>query len=260
MKQLSFRYHLKIEMDSPVTHHQFTLRCFPISDARQHISRVEYDISPADFLRESRDSWGNALIYGGCREAQTSFEVYVRGQAAVDSAQSVPSENPVRDQLFQYPTALTKADASLCAFADSLDLRGDALAQAERVMTAVHAALQYTPGVTTVATTAREAFASGRGVCQDYAHVMLAILRSRGIPCRYAVGMLLGEGKSHAWVEVLHQNRWYSFDPTHSCRAGEDYIKLSHGRDYLDCTINRGVFRGTANQMTEISVVVEEME
>lgn len=247
-------------MDAPVAGHRFTLRCTPVSDARQRIVQAERYIFPADFLGESRDCWGNSLIYGACKGEHTSFEANVCGQAVAGLADSVTSENPARDQLFQYPTVLTAADAALLRFADGLTPAGDILHLSETVMQRVHAALAYTPGATNVHTTAAEAFQAGCGVCQDYAHVMLAVLRSRGIPCRYVVGMLLGEGKSHAWVEVLHENRWYAFDPTNCRRVTDEHIKLSHGRDYLDCTINRGLFRGTANQKTDISVIVAEVK
>lgn len=260
MKLLSYHYHLKIDMDAPAALHRFTLRFTPVSDARQRIVKAERYIFPADFLSESWDSWGNALIYGSYRGEHTSFEANVCGQAVAGLADSVPSENPARDQLFQYPTALTAASAELLRFADGLYLSGDVLRRSEEVMQQVHATLTYTPGVTNVNTTAAEAFRAGCGVCQDYAHVMLALLRSRGIPCRYAVGMLLGEGKSHAWVEVLHENRWYAFDPTNCRRVTDEHIKLSHGRDYLDCTINRGLFRGAAKQTTDISVIVAEVK
>lgn len=260
MKQLSFHYHLKITLNQPITNHRFTLRCTPVSDARQRILWAEPTVSPADFLSRSRDQWGNVLLYGGCKEANTCFEVNVTGQAETGLADCIPSENEMRDRLFQYATPLTAADEAMRRFADGLNLSGDALTQAETVMNAVHTALRYQKGSTTVRTTAAEAFAAGQGVCQDFSHVMLAILRSRQIPCRYVVGMLLGEGESHAWVEVLHQGNWYAFDPTNGRRVGDEHIKLSHGRDYLDCTINRGVFRGFAKQETALSVVVAEMK
>lgn len=259
MKLLSYHYHLKIDMDTPVTGHRFTLRCTPASDTRQRIMQAERYVFPADYLSESRDGWGNQLIYGCCRGEHTSFEANVCGQAVVGISDCVPSENPARDMLFQYPTPLTAADGAICRLAADAG-QGDTLEQAERIMHAVHGALQYLPGTTNVSTTAAEAFAAGCGVCQDYSHVMLAVLRSLHIPCRYAVGMLLGEGKSHAWVEVLHGGCWYGFDPTNCRRVTDTHIKLSHGRDYLDCTINRGLFRGTANQKTDISVIVSEIK
>lgn len=258
MKLLYYRYRLKIELDSPVENHRFTLRCTPVSDARQRVLHCERSIAPADFLSESRDGWGNPLVYGACRAAHTGFEVIVSGQVQTGLAECVPSADPIRDSLFQYPTPLTAADGEIRRFAEGLSLTGDAVHQAERVMNAVHSALRYTPGATTVSTTAAQAFAAGRGVCQDYAHVMLAALRSQKIPCRYVVGMLMGEGKSHAWVEVLDRGNWYGFDPTNNRRTEDGHIKISHGRDYLDCAINRGLFRGTAGQKTEVSVIVSE--
>lgn len=260
MKLLSYHYHLNIRMDAPVSGHRFTLRCTPASDARQRITQLQHYVFPADFLSESRDNWGNALLYGCCRGSHQSFEANVCGQAVVGLSDRVASDNPARDGLFRYPTPLTAADASLQQFAEGLRKSGTALEQVEHVMQGVHSALSYVPGSTTVQTTAAQALAGGRGVCQDYSHVMLAVLRSLGIPCRYVVGMLLGEGESHAWVEVLHQGAWYAFDPTNCRRVEDEHIKLSHGRDYLDCTINRGLFRGTANQITDISVIVSEIK
>lgn len=259
MKLLSYHYHLRIDLDAPVTMHRFTLRCTPASDARQRITQVQNFVFPADYLSESRDNWGNALLYGSCRRGHTSFEANVCGQAVVGLADCVPSDNPERDRIFRYPTPLTAADDGLRRFADGLRISGDELQQAEAVMAAVHSALRYQPGSTTVQTTAAQALSAGCGVCQDYAHVMLAVLRCQGIPCRYVVGMLMGEGESHAWVEVLCRNGWYAFDPTHNCRAEDTHIKISHGRDYQDCSINRGVFFGTAEQKREISVIVTEM-
>lgn len=260
MKLLSYHYHLKINMDGPVSGHRFTLRCTPVSDVRQRITQIQRYVFPADFLSESRDNWGNALIYGCCRGAHTTFEANVCGQAVVGLAEAIPSSNPGQNDLFRYPTGLTAADEALRQFAEELGSKGSALDLAETVMYRVHSILRYIPGSTTVQTTAAQAFAAGSGVCQDYSHVMLAVLRSMGIPCRYVVGMLMGEGKSHAWVEVLHQGAWYAFDPTNCRRVGDEHIKLSHGRDYQDCRINRGIFRGFANQQTDISVIVSEIE
>lgn len=260
MKLLSFHYHLKFSMDKPVSRHRFTLRCVPLSDARQKIVQLQKYIFPADFLSESRDCWGNPLIYGACREMHTDFEANICGQAAVGFSDCIPSDNPVRDSLFRCATPLTFADSSLTDFSRALRLPdADALTQAQRTMEAVHSHFSYTSGSTTVQTTAAQAFTLGRGVCQDYSHVMLAALRAMGIPCRYVAGMLLGEGESHAWVEVLHKGQWYAFDPTNCQHVTDGHIKLSHGRDYLDCAINRGVFCGDARQTTDISVIVTEV-
>lgn len=260
MKRLSFHYHLKITMDAPVSRHHFTLRCLPRSDARQRICRLMHFISPGDYLSRGRDQWGNDLLYG-CRSGQqTSFEANVCGLAEVGLSDGTPAENPERDRIFAFATPLTAADGALRALAGSLSIRSGARAEMEDVMYRVHGALSYQPGATTVRTTAAEAFSLGRGVCQDYAHIMLALLRAQGVPARYAAGLLLGEGKSHAWVEVLHEGVWTAYDPTNCLVVSDQHIKLSHGRDAQDCALNRGVFRGVANQKTDISVIVAESE
>lgn len=126
-------------------------------------------------------------------------------------------------------------------------------------MNAVYESMQYTKGVTSISTTAEEALSLGQGVCQDYAHILLSLCREEKIPARYVVGLLLGEGESHAWIEAFDGERWRGFDPTNNRLAEEDHIKISHGRDYRDCSINRGVFTGRATQRQTVLVRVTEV-
>lgn len=116
----------------------------------------------------------------------------------------------------------------------------------------------YVPGSTHVGTTAEEALAGGKGVCQDYAQILIALCRMAGYPARYVVGLLPGEGATHAWAEVWQDGRWLGLDPTHDCAADERYIKLSHGRDFTDCSVDRGCFKGGAGQRQKIYIKVEE--
>lgn len=99
--------------------------------------------------------------------------------------------------------------------------------------------MKYAHSVTSVRTTAAEAFAKGTGVCQDFAHVLLAVTRGLGLPSRYVSGQLLGSGGSHAWVEVLVPDerghaRVLALDPTHGRGAGMTYVTIAVGRDYAD--------------------------
>jgi transglutaminase-like putative cysteine protease len=107
--------------------------------------------------------------------------------------------------------------------------------------------MRYTRGVTGVSTTAAEAFALGGGVCQDYAHVMLALCRLCGLPARYVSGHLLGEGATHAWIEVLLPDGdgavAHAFDPTHGVRTGLRHLTVATGRDYADVAPTSGTFR-----------------
>lgn len=259
MTQLSFRYHLQIDCDAPINNHRFTLRCTPGSDERQTITNLERFITPKESLSESIDAFGNIIVYGHAPSPHQHFEADVTGDAMVGLCDSVAQINPYRENIFRYATPLTKADDAISALAETLrsDVRNN-YDQALYVMEAVGKHMDYVQGVTFVNTTAAEAFALGQGVCQDYSHIMLSILRAQGIKARYVVGMLMGEGLSHAWVEVEHQGRWYAFDPTNQLIVKDKHIKISHGRDYTDCMINKGCFYGFANQIQTVSVIVEE--
>jgi len=259
LKELAFHYHLKLNMSAPVSGHHFTLRCTPADDGRQSILQLERYVYPADFLAESRDGWGNALLYGSCREAHSSFEANLCGRARTGLRDCVPGEKPGEAYVFRMPTALTAADEALKDFAAELRKGTDALEQATAVLEAVHDRLCYTPGATGVQTTAAETFRLGKGVCQDFSQIMLAVLREQGIAARYVTGMLMGEGESHAWVEVLHDGSWYAFDPTNRLLVTDRHIKMAHGRDAADCAMNRGIFRGCAAQRAEVSVIVTEL-
>jgi transglutaminase-like putative cysteine protease len=155
-----------------------------------------------------------------------------------------------------HPTTLTRAGPALARAALELaDVAVDRLDFAERACAWAHRALTYRYGVTRVSTPAQDALAGGFGVCQDYAHIMLALCRSVGVPARYVSGHLLGEGGSHAWVEVIIEptsapgfdgHMAVAFDPTHDRRPGPAYITVAVGRDYADVAPTSGYFDGHA--------------
>ena len=132
--------------------------------------------------------------------------------------------------------------------------------KAEVLMNSLSENFTYVPGVTGVFTTAEEAFTLEKGVCQDYAHILLALCRKSRIPCKYVAGMMIGEGLTHAWVDVFEAGKWLSLDPTHNRRCDDTYIVFSRGRDAQDCSINQGVFTGGGKQTQEVRVFVEEIQ
>jgi transglutaminase-like putative cysteine protease len=128
----------------------------------------------------------------------------------------------------------------------------------------VHEHMKYRKGATTVATSAPEAFAAGSGVCQDFAHVLLGLLRSMGIPSRYVSGYLYPEssstamgqahaGQSHAWVEAWVGD-WLALDPTHGGFAGPQHVLVARGRDYADVTPLKGLFTGAPVESLDVKV------
>jgi transglutaminase-like putative cysteine protease len=135
----------------------------------------------------------------------------------------------------------------------------------EEIVSYVHSSLEYTKGVTGVHTSAAEAFSEGRGVCQDFAHLALVVLRSAGLPARYVSGYLHPErepvvsvstkAESHAWIEAW-AGQWWALDPTHDSEIGPRYVVVGRARDYADVTPLKGVYAGTAEHDTSVVVTI----
>ena len=170
-----------------------------------------------------------------------------------------------RDPRLLTPTRLTMADARLRDLANEVAATGLRDADlAETVCGRVHQEMRYQYGVTGIGTTASEAFTLGSGVCQDFAHVTLAITRELGMPSRYVSGQLIGTGGSHAWVEVLIPTgsgcaEVVSLDPTHNRRTDLTYLTIAVGRDYSDVAPFSGTYRapylGRLSTIKRVSLV-----
>ena len=265
MKKLSFDYEMKLTFSGPVTDHRFQLRCVPATRARQQVVDVRLVVDPDCELYTQTDSFGSVIATGYLPGPHDHFSYAVTGIAFVDVEHAGP--DPVKP-LYRLESALTMPGPAIEALAGACRERVEALGPdagavecASEVMHAVFAAFTYTPGSTTVSTTAEEALAQGRGVCQDYAHVMLSVCRRLGLAVRYIAGMLGGEGATHAWVEVYDERGvWVGLDPTHDRAAGDSYIVIAHGRDYLDTKIDIGLFSGAGVSQTQwVNASVHEL-
>jgi transglutaminase-like putative cysteine protease len=152
------------------------------------------------------------------------------------------------------PSRLTEPDEAILHAADDLARAAEwGLPLADRINDWVYQSMTYRHGVTGVRTTAAEALAIGAGVCQDYAHVMLAVCRACGLPSRYVSGHMLGQGGTHAWVEVVLPTNdgtgdavAHAFDPTHASRGGLGYVTVAVGGDYADVAPTSGTYRSGA--------------
>lgn len=245
MKNLYFESITTLTFDSPVVNHHFLLRSLPPSYGGQRIVSATLELKPGVPYTLSCDGFGNLNETGCIPFPHTEFRYAVRGRAILCEAERQRERlHPV----FKYPSFYTQPSPEMREFLLSLDLRGNALSRAMKLVNAVNAYLTYTPGVTSTATTAAEAFAGRKGVCQDYAHIFLALARMAGIPARYANGLPLGEGQSHAWTEVYADGMWIGVDPTRNRMVGEDYVRFCTGRDFQDCSLERGILFGDARQ------------
>lgn len=260
MKELSFNYRLDIQFSSPVTNHRFTVRCVPQDSERQKIIERKIEILPDESLSHSVDSFGNDCIYGQCVAAHELFRVNVCGVAQTGLEDSEYAGEAWQMGRYRYPTPVTRPGQALRQFFSQFSFREDRsnLEKSTLLMQGLAEHFVYRQGVTNIQTTAEEAFVIGQGVCQDYAHILISLCQMAGIPARYVVGMLIGEGASHAWVEIFDRKRWFALDPTNMVTVTDGHIKISAGRDYSDCVINQGVFVGNAKQKQEVEVIVEE--
>jgi transglutaminase-like putative cysteine protease len=195
-------------------------------------------------LRSFLDRFGNVTVDVWVPRVADAVEFSLEVEAEPDGPRQMDDEAANRRYLGH--TRLTAPDAALTELAHGGE-RGDVAFLCERV----HDSILYEWGVTGVRTTAAEALAGGRGVCQDYAHIMLAACRIAGLAARYVSGHLIGEGGSHAWVEVLqpHPTRhdvWTAegWDPTHNRRVHSGYLVVATGRDYLDIAPLSGTYEG----------------
>lgn len=200
-------------------------------------------------------------MYGSLDEPHTDFTIAVSG--LVRTGLEIYEEccdDSLKSGVFRVQSSLTQPGPAIRAFYDSLDLSGSVYDRTLTIRRAVYDAFQYVPGITAAHESGETAFARRQGVCQDYSHVMLSLLRMEGIPARYVTGMLVGEGASHAWVEALCGGYWYGFDPTNDLLVDDSYIRVSCGRDSADCAIIRGTFLGLAAQVQRETVTVEKHE
>ena len=221
-------------------------------------------------LENREDRFGNVVVDVFAPQVREAIEFVaeVSVERSASEPNFVPGGWPPEDWLVD-PSPLTAADERIQSAASELADRADwGLPLADQINDWVYASMTYRHGVTGVRTTAAEALAVGSGVCQDYAHVMLAVCRACRLPSRYVSGHMLGQGGTHAWVEVVLPAEGgrdavaWAFDPTHASRAGLGYLKIAVGRDYADVAPTSGTYRsgGEGRLTTTKHVTLTDLE
>jgi transglutaminase-like putative cysteine protease len=218
----------------------------------QHLRAHALEVDGTVARRVTRcDARGNTVVQVHAERVESRVEFRI--QAVLERIQS---EGPLRlpaealtDPRLLRATRLTAADGRLRDLASDLMHAADTPRdRAERLCQAVHDALTYEYGVSSVSTTAAEALAGGRGVCQDSAHIMLALCHIVGLPARYVSGHLLGQGGTHAWVEAIVPEGDHAvavaFDPSSGTSVSARYLTVATGRDYSDVRPTSGTYIG----------------
>ena len=258
---------------SPVTASFNEARLTPRSDSRQNVILNRIETVPATRSYRYVDYWGTAV---------TSFDLY-----APHTELEVTSSSVVETDRGEKPKKVSWEDLNSEAVIDRYDEMlsptdyvpasrriqavGRRIAKynepADAVLAAAqwaHSELEYVPGTTGVHSSGLDAHREGKGVCQDYAHLTLILLRGMRIPARYVSGYLhpnreaaVGEtidGQSHAWIQAW-TGGWWNYDPTNDSDINEQYISVGVGRDYADVSPLKGIYSGEGS--TDLDVVVE---
>src|SRR6266852_2166666 len=245
----SFRY----EYPQPVSDLKHRLVVIPperFGDQRRLRHQVSVRLDGVT-LDDLRDRFGNNVVEVFASRVASAIEFDVN--IAVERRAAEPNrllDGWLADGYLLQPSALTTPDAHIRGIAEELAASAPlGLELADRSNGLVHEAMTYEYGVTGVRTTAAEALALGAGVCQDYAHMMLTVCRACSLPARYVSGHLLGQGGTHAWVEVLLPTNdgtgdaiAWPFDPTQAGRGGLGYVTIAVGGDYSDVAPTSGTY------------------
>ena len=258
---------LRIEHITTLTYDQLIseayteMRLKPLDSGGQRCLTFHLVTEPKDAVLKYTDHFGNEVHHFDV--IQSHQQMVVAATSEVLTADFYSSErsdlSPLDEFNYLSPTVYAPHAAELIHFASS-HVDEDPLESALAIMRAIHGSLVYEKGATDVKTTADQALALGRGVCQDFSHIMLAACRTHGLPARYVSGYLYNNGHtaaSHAWVDVLVPERgWVSLDPTHNREQTGQYVRVAVGRDYSDVPPTRGIFKGNAKEKMDVQVSV----
>jgi transglutaminase-like putative cysteine protease len=278
---------------SDVVHSHQLLHLVPRPTAFQQCLEHMINVTPAFCRRRNEiDTFGNLVArvefdHPHRRlEVATDMEVEVHPRPAVDAADSLPWErtaaelsyrnsDPARETLeacrFRHESPYVRIKTLFNDYAAECFTRGrPILACVQALMSKLHSDFRYAPGETTIGTPLTEVLKNRRGVCQDFAHLMIACLRARGLAARYVSGYirqvpaspeaLVGWGASHAWVAVYAPPfGWFELDPTNDMFVGTDHVSVAWGRDFGDVSPLRGIILGGGSHRLSVGVKVERL-
>ena len=253
----------------------------PRQDAGQQLQAFAIKVVPAASLSAEQDCFGNHCHYFSVHRAHHEVKITVNATVALQppalpalhSTDAVPHHEHPANTLWDFtqPSALTPPSPALTAFMQNNGIAptSDPLNSLQALNTRLYECLQYLPGSTSVESTIEHILTTRQGVCQDYAHVMLAIARAWKIPARYVSGYLCTTGQqheqatsnaTHAWVEcLLPQHGWVGFDPTNCSLSDARHVRIAIGRDYRDVPPTRGTRQGGGNTQLDVEVKIRRL-
>jgi transglutaminase-like putative cysteine protease len=259
---------------SPVTASFNEARLTPRSDSRQNVILNRVETVPATRSYRYVDYWGTAVTAFDLHAPHTELEVTSSSVVETEKGQAPETKvswddldsEAVVDRFDEVlgATHYTPASKRIARVGQKIAKEHEPFEAIVAAANWVHSELDYVPGTTGVHSSGLDALREGRGVCQDFAHLTLILLRGMGIPSRYVSGYLhpqtkadVGDtidGQSHAWIQAW-TGGWWNYDPTNDSEINEQYISVGVGRDYSDVSPLKGIYSGEGS--TDLDVVVE---
>ncbi|WP_405734038.1 transglutaminase family protein [Streptomyces sp. NBC_00028] len=272
-RRLRIKHVTRVSYAQPAASSHNEVRMTPLTLPGQTTLDARVTVSPATATWSYWDYWGTQVT--GFDLLDPHADLTITASSLVETAPPEPlpeppdwtelAERTTSSRLLEFagPTARTTVPAKLLKKARKAAAGLDPHATAAAVSALVADRVAYLPGATGVNTSATEAWEQGAGVCQDIAHLTIALLRGLGLPTRYVSGYLHPEreaelhrpvaGQSHAWVEYWAGD-WCGYDPTNRTRADESHVVVGRGRDYDDVTPHKGIYRGVPGGPPEVTV------
>ena len=276
--RLEIRYLNEFTYGEPAWESHNLLRACPSDDDRQQLAAYRVEVTPAARVHSYTDYWGTRVDEFGIVEPHRGLRIMAESTVETTTPSSPASEATiealasVRGELSSFlrpsPHAIwngTIEEAAREAVGDANEVVDVASAVSDKVTSI----LDYVPGATYVGVDVADVMSQGKGVCQDFAHLGIAMYRSIGIPARYVSGYLYAAEQTsavapdepelsvqtHAWLEVFVPGYgWWGLDPTNAQPVGELHVKIGHGRDYQDVMPLRGVYHGGADHQLGVQV------
>jgi transglutaminase-like putative cysteine protease len=278
---LEIQHETAMEYSQPVSEWLCELRMEPVSDAAQRCHSFRISVGQPVVISNYLDGFGNRVHHFNLLKPPTTVRILAASVVETDdtgvgpiASQAVFSDRPPADE-WQLPLEAL----------DYLPLRGPVrssalleplLAQLRplprmrvgmwvcQVAETIRGRFEYARDVTDATSPIDHLLAHGKGVCQDFTHLMIAILRSFGVPARYVSGYIHRpnkESQSHAWCEVwLPDVGWTGFDPTNGCPVNGHFVKTAVGRDFTDVPPNKGTYRGAGDEKIQVRVATRTLD
>jgi transglutaminase-like putative cysteine protease len=277
----SVRHLTRFRYPTPVSESLMELRMHPRTEGGQRCLSFRLSVEPRTRVYEYRDYLGNTVhhfdVPGQHRELKIVAEALVEIEPALElpegldpSAWEQLDEQAAAGDYWEMlmPSQFADPTEALLGLIEPLNVRrrDDPLRFLRELNTGIYEWFEYVPKSTSVDSPIDHAIEARKGVCQDFAHIMIALVRHVRIPCRYVSGYVYRrsenhdrspEGATHAWVEALLPGLgWVGFDPTNNLIAGERHIRTAIGRDYADVPPTKGIFKGKSESHLAVSVRV----